>query len=68
MVEGIGLVVVKVLVDFFYEEYNCIVWIDLFSKVLLFVYVFNIKVFVVIGKIIVFIGLLEMMSCDEVKV
>jgi DNA ligase (NAD+) len=67
LVEGIGPVVAKALVDFFHEEHNRAAWTDLLSQVSPPAYVSNVKASPVTGKTIVFTGSLETMSRDEAK-
>ena len=66
-VDGIGPVVAEALIDFFHEEHNRTVWVDLLSEVSPPAYVSNIKASAVTGKTIVFTGSLETMSRDEAK-
>jgi DNA ligase (NAD+) len=67
LVEGIGPVVAKALVDFFHEEHNRAAWADLLGEVRPPAYISNIKASSVTGKTIVFTGSLETMSRDEAK-
>ncbi len=67
MIDGVGPVVAKSLVDFFHEEHNRVAWDDLLSEVCPPAYVSNVKASAVTGKTIVFTGSLETMSRDEAK-
>lgn len=66
-IDGIGPTVAEALGDFFHEQHNLVVWIDLMQAVDPPAYVSNVRESEWTGKTIVFTGKLETMSRDEAK-
>jgi DNA ligase (NAD+) len=66
-IDGIGPAVVEALGDFFHEEHNRQVWVDILAQVSPPPYVVETRDSAVAGKTVVFTGKLETMSRDEAK-
>ena len=66
-IDGIGLVVIESLRDFFHEPHNTAVWEDLLTEVSPPDYVVETRDSAVAGKTVVFTGKLDTMSRDEAK-
>ena len=66
-IDGVGPTVLEALGDFFHEEHNRQVWVDLLSEVSPPDYIVETTASAVSGKTVVFTGKLETMSRDEAK-